>query len=158
ANSRNVPIGALCVEQGRSFPRGSEISTSFQTATEQLPSRKLRLAAHRNAQGQVWSNVADLQQNLARNAGGSVQAHQSQTSLQLSLEHPLVQNSIQECLANLHPVIDGKKDVIGFAVVVNGRIQSADVYGSNALFQKLWPKLLKASAVEALAERRPVAV
>src|SRR2546425_8984675 len=34
-------------------------------------------------------------------------------------------------------------------------IQSADVYASNALFAKLWPKLIRASAVEALAERQP---
>src|SRR5207302_1203111 len=85
ANTKNVPIGALCVELGRSFPRGNEISTSFQTSTEQLPSRKLRLAAHSNAQVQVWSNVQALQQNLARTTGGSVQAPLSQTSLQLSL-------------------------------------------------------------------------
>ena len=31
-------------------------------------------------------------------------------------------------------------------------INSADVYASRALFVKLWPKLLKASAVEAVAE------
>ena len=31
-------------------------------------------------------------------------------------------------------------------------MNSADVYASRALFAKLWPKLLKASAVEAIAE------
>src|SRR5439155_1314060 len=127
----------------------------FQTATEQLPSRKLRLAAHSNAQTQVWSNVQVLQQNLARTTGGSVQAPLSQTSLQLSLEHPRVQQAVQKYIADLAPAIDEKNDAIGYAVVVNGKIQSADVYASNALFQKLWPKLLKASAVDALAERRP---
>jgi hypothetical protein len=31
-------------------------------------------------------------------------------------------------------------------------VNSADVYASRALFVKLWPKLIKASAVEAIAE------
>ncbi|MSQ95973.1 MAG: hypothetical protein EXR98_15655 [Gemmataceae bacterium] len=158
ANTKRAPITALCVEQGRSFPRGNELSSSFQTATEQLPGRDLRLAAYRENQSEVWSNVRALQTNLARNAGGSVQAAQSQTSLQMSLEHQRVQDAVQDCLVNLAPTPAGKKDVIGYAVVVNGKIQSADVYASNSLFQKLWPKLIRASAVGALAERQPGAV
>lgn len=155
ARTNQMPIAALCVESGRSGPRGNELRASFQTSTEQLPGRKLRLAAYRQSQAEVWNNVQLLQANLARNAGGSVQAPLSQTSLQLSLEHPRVQGTVQNYLADLAPSIEGKHDVIGYAVVINGKIQSADVYASNALFQKLWPKLLKASAVEAFAERQP---
>jgi len=150
-----VPLQALCVEEGRSAPRGDEVSTSFQTSTEQLPGRKLRLAAAGQQQGQVWANVRSLQQNLARNAGGTVQANQSATSLQLTLEHGRVQANVQKYVAQLAGAADGKKDAIGYVAVVNGRVQSADVYGSSALFQSLWPKLLKASAVDALAERQP---
>src|SRR5262249_5185909 len=40
------------------------------------------------------------------------------------------------------------------AFVINGKVNGADVYASGALFQKLWPKLLKASAVEAVAEQQ----
>jgi hypothetical protein len=43
--------------------------------------------------------------------------------------------------------------VIGYAVAINGKVEEADVYGSNALFRKLWPKLLNGSATEALAEQ-----
>ena len=35
---------------------------------------------------------------------------------------------------------------------INGEINSADVYVSNHLFAKLWPRMLKAAAVEAVAE------
>jgi len=44
--------------------------------------------------------------------------------------------------------------VIGFAFAINGKINSTDRYASSALFKKLWPKLLKASAVEAVAEKK----
>ncbi len=42
-----------------------------------------------------------------------------------------------------------RDDAIGYAFAVNGELNSADVYASNALFKKLWPKLLKASSTEA---------
>ena len=155
ANTLNAPLPALCVEQGRSAPRQNEVSTSFSAASEQLPGRTLRLAAHRSAQNDVWANVQKLQQNLARTTGGSVQAPLSQTSLQLSLEHPRVQGAVGDAIANLRDIAGGKNDVIGYAVAVNGVVQSADVYASNALFEKVWPKLLKASAVDALSQMNP---
>jgi hypothetical protein len=154
ANTTRTPVTALCVEQGRSFPRQGEISSSFETSSEQLPGRDLRLAAYRQSQGDVWNNVRKMQDNLARNTGGSVQAPLSQTSLQLSLEHQRVQNAVQDAVAKLAPAVEGKNDVIGYVAVVNGQVQSADVYASADLFRKLWPKLIRASAVGALAEKR----
>ena len=44
--------------------------------------------------------------------------------------------------------------MIGYVFAINGKINSADIYVSNALFKKLWPKLLQASAIEAVAELR----
>jgi hypothetical protein len=46
----------------------------------------------------------------------------------------------------------GKDDVLGYVFAINGKVNSADVYASTALFKKLWPKLLKANAIEAIAE------
>lgn len=154
AHSNRIPIAALCVEQGRSFPRGNELSTAFSTSNEQLPTRLLKLAALRNSQLDVWNNVRSLQTALTRSVGASVQAQQSQTSLQLTLEHPRVLNAVQDHLMKLDRLPQDKDDVIGYAVAVNGKIASADVYGSNALFEKLWPKQIRSAAVEALAERR----
>ena len=44
--------------------------------------------------------------------------------------------------------------MIGYAFAINGKVNSADMYVSNDLFLRMWPKLLRASAVEALSERR----
>ena len=43
----------------------------------------------------------------------------------------------------LAPIAQDKNDVIGYAVAINGKIHSVDVYASNAMFQKLWPKLIR---------------
>jgi hypothetical protein len=151
-----LPVAAFCVEAGRSFPRGDELSTSFQTSMEQLPGRRLHLAArYRHSQIDVWNGVRETQAALARSLGGSVQSPQSQTSLQLTLESPLVHQNVQGYLNELAPAPNGKDDVIGVVVALNGQIQGAEVYGSAALFRDLWPKLLKANAVAALAEAGP---
>ena len=49
---------------------------------------------------------------------------------------------------------EDKKDVIGYIFAVNGKIEGGDVYGSSSLFKKVWPTLLRGSAVEALSERK----
>ena len=41
-------------------------------------------------------------------------------------------------------------DIVGMVVAINGRISSADIYPSNGLFKKMWPKLLDAAATEAI--------
>jgi hypothetical protein len=152
--SGQITVAAHCVEQGRSFPRGAESAQQFLSAAEQLPTRSLRLAnLHRHSQGEVWNGVQQTQAKLSRNVGVSVQSPLSTSSLQLTLETDGVQRSIHQYLQELMPAAEGKKDVIGFAVVVNGKIQSADVYASAALFERLWPKLARAAAIEALAER-----
>ncbi|HEX5085821.1 MAG TPA: DUF6569 family protein, partial [Blastocatellia bacterium] len=92
------------------------------------------------------------------NAGGSigrlttVTDNASPSSLQLTLENKLVKDTANDYVKNLSSIIAGKRDVIGFVFAINGQINSADVYSSNALFVKLWPKMLEASAIEAVAE------
>jgi hypothetical protein len=150
----NVPVAAFCVEQGRSFPRGDELSTSFQVASQQLPTRSLKLAAlHQRSQVHLWSGIGQTQTQLTRNLGASVQAPLSNTSLQLTLEHPVVDRAADAYVQKLAGAVNDRDDVLGVVVAVNGAIQSADVYGSTSLFRNLWPKLMRASAVAALAER-----
>jgi len=160
--ARGVHLAAYCVEAGRSSPRGQELSTSFQTATEQLPGKHLNLAArYRHSQNDVWDGVRQTQMALARNLGGPVQSPLSQTSLQLTLENDRVQTALQGYLNQLAAVPAREKNVIGAALVVNGQFETADVYANSGLFQSLWPKLLKAGTVAALAERdmgQPAAV
>jgi hypothetical protein len=76
----------------------------------------------------------------------------SPSSLQLTLENKLVKDTANDYVKKLSSIISGKRDVIGFVFAINGQINSADVYSSNALFVKLWPKMLEASAIEAIAE------
>jgi hypothetical protein len=101
-------------------------------------------------QGGVWSEVASVQRRLRKNAG----AKEAGSSLQLTLEDRKVEEAVGRYVRKLSPALEGQEGVIGFAWAVNGRVSGAEVYASGELFRKVWPKLLKASAAEALAELR----
>ena len=87
---------------------------------------------------------------LARNMRGA----QSASSLQLTLESERVRKSVEGYVQALAPLLERHPDAVGYAFAVDGSLNSAEIYASPALFRALWPKLLRASAVEAVAERK----
>lgn len=151
--SGKIPIAAFCVESGRWRQRGSESAGKFESSNDRIATKDLKIAANATkSQSEVWNKVSEAQAKLSVNAEVTVNSTASASSLQLSLENKKVKDMTDNYLKKLSGVIDGKSDVIGYAFAINGHVNSADVYGSSALFRKLWPKLLKASAVEAIAE------
>jgi hypothetical protein len=103
-------------------------------------------------QSGVWKEVDALQRKLKRSLNSEVQADESKSSLQLTLENKKLQEAASQYSKKLSSILDRHKDAIGFAFAINGKFNSAEIYSSHALFKKLWPKLLAASAVEAIAE------
>lgn len=175
-NSGPVPIGAYCVEQGRWQQRGGEEATKFSTSDAAVPSRKAKIAMKAPAaehavpidriirpgqhhsdvgrrQNEVWKDVAETQRKLAGTVGAPVEAPQSRSSLQLSLENKRVRETVAEYVAALAPAIGKAPEAVGLIFAINGAINSADLYPSHGLFKKLWPKLLNAAATEAMAEK-----
>jgi hypothetical protein len=154
-HSGKVPISAFCVENGRWSQRGTEAVTVFGSSSNSVASREIKLAAKmKESQSDVWQEVATAQKKLSANVGGNVQAAASPTSFQLALENREVQANADTYVKALAGLVDNRPDVIGYVFAINGKINSADVYASSALFKKLWPKLLQASAIEAVAELR----
>jgi len=154
-HSGKIPISAFCVENGRWSQRGNEAVAVFNSSSNSVASRDVKLAARmKESQGEVWREVAAAQSKLSTNVGGNVQADASPTSFQLALENKDVQANSETYTRALGGLLDSRADVIGYVFAINGKINSADVYASSALFKKLWPKLLKASAIEAVAELR----
>jgi hypothetical protein len=151
--SGRMPIAAFCVESGRWSKRGNEAAASFSSSENSVALKDLKLAAKRsNSQQAVWENVKIAQDKLSSNVGGSVLSGLSNSSLELSVEDSKVKENTATYINALSGVLRNQSDVIGYVFAINGHVNSADVYASRALFAKLWPKLLKASAVEAVAE------
>ena len=153
SNSGKVAIDAFCVEQGRWEQRGDEQTLAFSSSDYFISDKEIKLAAKGSrSQNEVWENVEEAQTKLSRKLDKDVKSKESKTSLQLSLEDSAVQGNAAAYVDALKSITEGKNDVIGYVFAINGTLNSADIYASKSLFKKLWPKLLHATAVEALAE------
>jgi hypothetical protein len=153
ARSGRIPLDAFCVEHGRWTQRGSESRTEFNSSSYGVASKELKLAAkHEKSQAKVWNNVDVAQKRLSAATNTSVNSAESESSLPLALDNTVVRRNADDYLKALSKIIDGKSDVIGFVFAINGEMNSGDLYGSSALFRKLWPKLLKSAAIEAVGE------
>jgi hypothetical protein len=152
--SGRVPIPSFCVEQGRWSGREGEVAQAFASSKNCLATRELKLAVEvANDQSAVWENVARAQEKLGKATDTVVNDPRSRTSLELSLENDKVRAAADTYRARLEGALAGKSAAIGYVFAIGGVVNSAEVYGSAALFRKLWPKLLRASAVEAVANR-----
>jgi len=185
-NSGEVPLAAFCVERGRWSARGSESAGVFALTNEMMPSRRAKLAMRapiptaaigpeQRAAGpsqpgstpqdgvhvrqrEVWAEVDRVQQDLSTGLTASIASPRSETSLQLSLESEVLKKARAGYAAALQDSGEAREDIVGYVLVINGRISSADIYPSNALFRKLWPKLLAAGVTEAIGAKADTAV
>ncbi|HEY6255952.1 MAG TPA: DUF6569 family protein, partial [Xanthobacteraceae bacterium] len=167
-HSGPLAIASFCVEQGRWSARGGEDVARFSSANASVPSRTAKIglagvpsqqaagaeaASVSKRQQEIWKNVSEIQGKLTSNLGAPVAAPRSRTSLQLALENGGLERAQAEYVSALQPLGEKDDDIVGYVFAVNGKINSADIYPSNGLFRKMWPKLLRASATEALGER-----
>jgi hypothetical protein len=153
--SGKLPLESFCVEAGRWAAREGEAVEQFGSSKNAIPNAGLKGAARAaRSQRGVWDNVARAQAKLSANVGDNVKSAKSESSLQLTLEHKKLVETVAAYEKALKDCASGKEksDVIGLVIAVNGKMNSGDVYASHDLFLKLWPKLLQASAVEAVTE------
>jgi len=168
--SGRIPIASFCVEHGRWSARAQEDPTKFSASVAAVPSREMKLAmqapkpsapANRGLdtgmrQQEVWDGVQKAQDRLSAATGGEVRAVASATSLQLALENGKLAALRQGYVDALKAAGESGDDIVGYVFAVNGKLNSGEVYESNGLFRKMWPKLLDASATEAISHRGEV--
>jgi hypothetical protein len=151
ARSGRIPIPAFCVESGRWHRRNAESQRHFSSSAHALHAKSARLAAKlKRSQSAVWESVAACQADLAASLGKPVQAADSPTSYQLSIENSELRRCKDEFRKRLGdlPIAPG---ILGYAFYVNGQRNSADIYTSTSLFHKLWEKLLDVAILEAIS-------
>jgi hypothetical protein len=176
--SGEVSIAAFCVEPGRWTARGNEDVRQFSSAASAMPSREAKVAMRAYAvtaaapaadasastmayagggagvgesQQKIWSTARKTQDSLSRTLGVLLAAPASPSSLQLSLENDKLKQAQTAYIAALQGAGESGDDVVGYVFAINGKINSGDVYASNALFRKMWSKLLAANVTEAIS-------
>jgi hypothetical protein len=175
--SGRIPIAAFCIEEGRWSARGAEDARAFASSATQLYSRAAKMAMKApdlrsssaaapapnrvagddtaSRQMEIWRAVREAQHSLSSSLGAPVAAPQSATSLQLAYENEKLKSARGAYIKALEAAGQKDSDTIGYVFAINGKINSADLYPSNGLFRKMWPKLLAANATEAISEKNP---
>jgi hypothetical protein len=172
ADGKPVTVSVYCVEAGRWEPRdedqtaaalqvlaASQMGSVDARAAEKLAAKakqgqfvapagnltKASRAAAQDAKGQqeVWDKVGAL------NASTGV-ASQSD-AFTANYTSPEMQKRLQEYVERLQQPVAGHPQVVGAIVAINGKVEAVDVFQSTPLFQKLWPKLLRSHALDAVA-------
>ena len=156
-------MSIYCVERGRSEARGGG-PDSYSTIPTLLPASAAQLSVlegpasllaviKRLRQIGVWASTEGLRRKLSERMGVPIQSASAPTSLPLGLQNEDLDRADQRYLDPLGSEAGGQADVVGAVFAVNGRLINADVYSSTALFRAMWPQVLRAAAIKAIAER-----
>ncbi len=142
--SKPTPLSSFCVEQGR-WHGGARFAMAELAAP--TPALKVAVRGERD-QDRVWQEVHQYKRNLV--AAQGLRPSRS-SSLNEEAEDKTVQERREAFRKALGGVCEGKPRAVGIVTAVNGRISTADLYGDPGLFRKLFPRLLDAAALEAIA-------
>jgi hypothetical protein len=154
AHSGKKPLASFCVEQGRWSARGEESDVIFKVAPALVADRDILMAAKvEESQSKVWEGVASKVDDFDVHVRGGRAANPiSPSSLPMTLENEEIQNKTSAYVEAITSQTSSCTDATGMVVVINGKISSVDLYHGRTLFEKLFPKLIDAAAVEALAK------
>ncbi len=151
-HSGALPIDAFCVEHGRWSRRGDEPEDRFSRSVASMSSREMKLAARKSkVQEEVWTAVAKEQQKLSRAAGADARDPRSPSSMGLTLEGRAVTSRTEPYVHALEAAPAHAGDVVGCVFAIDGRLETAEIYGSPALFRDAWRRVLEAAAASAVS-------
>jgi hypothetical protein len=171
ATGKPVSVDVYCVEHGRWAARDARASMAIARA---LDSESPTVVAHSRIQQNaadagigkfvVTAGTVDKKTRMAAQSGEGQQsvwdnvAFANASSRVQSASGAFTANFLDDdILEKLQPYLDSLKEpiadqerIIGVAVAINGKVEAVDVFESTPLFQKVWSRLLKGYALDAV--------
>lgn len=144
--STEMPIPVACVEAGRwgyksaKFRSGQTSSHSYlrMILSKETSARYRANGAPGSGQGAVWAEVARKMSSMGSRSSSSA-LHDMFADYNEKLNQVVQSLSVPE-------------GCYGAVFAVNGKILGGDLFDKTATFVKLWPKLVKSYAVDALED------
>jgi hypothetical protein len=132
----DVPV--FCTEHGR----WAGATMSFGTKGYMASGKVRGKASQTGSQEEVWAEVdaAHAQLNVATPSRAFAKVYEDKDAQEQA--RPYIDKL--DGLPNLFP------GAIGVVVAVGNRIVCVDLFGSSALFRKMWPKLLRSYVIDAM--------
>jgi hypothetical protein len=145
--SGRTAVPTFCVEHNRwvEGDKGREFGFSVNPA---LAPKGVRGAAKvEGSQDRVWGCVAAQKASACK----TLHCPNTNSSVNEMLDAPQVQAISEEYASALGRALDRAEtsDAVGVAIVFNGQIEEVNLYPNRALFRKLFPRLVRAYAVQA---------
>ncbi|MBU1741452.1 MAG: hypothetical protein KKC37_07895, partial [Proteobacteria bacterium] len=131
-------IPVYCVEKRR----WRHVSRKFSSLDRAAPQKVRSLAYARATQGKVWENVAKVNRRVG--------AAPRTATLQAAYQDPKVKQKIKRYLGRLNSLPKKYPNLVGVVIVVKGRFLAADIFGHPELFARMWPKLVRSYALDAV--------
>lgn len=130
-----VKVPVFCVDQGR-WSGGEKFAPSAKFA----PSKVRKAASFEQDQGLVWDNVAAANKSVSE-VDPTLRASRGD-SLKKSFDSQALKDreaDAEEVTAEILKI----KDVVGVVVMVNGKVQGFEYFGSNTFFGKALPSVMR---------------
>jgi hypothetical protein len=139
--SANVIVPVYCVEHGRWSYQSDKFYTKGQLGTFAL--RAESQMASPASQANIWERVSKINKSVnVLSATGAYQA---------AYDAGPVRERISAFERRMQNIPQLYADTIGVIVAVGDRIVSADIFAAPSIFKKLWPKILRSSALAAIS-------
>jgi hypothetical protein len=136
---KNVIVPVYCVERDRWSYETDEFYSKKNLGTSRLRAESQK--AMDGAQGKIWAEIRGMCERIGLSSGT--------TRYQETYDSDRVRRQICDFEAKMGHVPRLYPDAVGVVVGVGGEITSVDVFANPSLFRRLWPKLLKSSALAA---------
>ena len=175
AESDPVDLSVFCVEHGRWVGTNGKFDTHASVMAQ--PSVRKRAMADAD-QSKVWEAVSSAKTTMsARVAAPAVAGHDAEgeisgmassasrfslqqldatSSYAKVIENGAVRQQMQAITEPMQKAYESvirqlrNQNAVGMVVAIRGRVVWADIFASNALLSKYWPKLLESYAAESL--------
>ena len=138
---KTLSVPVFCVEHGRWDNSSKEFTTA-----KALAHGRLRGSASFDTQSDVWKEVAA--KNELRKTKSSTDTYRKVASQQSDGTLAKWEKQVDTAIGKL-PDAD-KAKLVGFAVSVNGKVATVDVFDNPTLFKKLQGKLVRSYITEAI--------
>jgi len=137
---QTVQVPVYCVESGRS----TGDTDIFTPADHSVPT-SVKIAALGGDQEAVWSNVSSFNLGVGMRASGV-------TTVNAGLKMAEVKERQSSDYERLWGKLSSESNVVGAVVAIDGKILSLELFGSNGIFKRGMPTILRGAIAEGASQ------
>jgi len=140
--SKWIKVPVYCVEQGRWVA----VSKEFRSENLLAPNAIRQKAKISESQTAVWSEIRKKQEEMG--------IFSETQTVRANYEDERIKKELAKYTQKFKNIPKLSKFTVGVVATTGERIICFDMFSNNALFEKLWEKLIKSYVMDALSEKK----